>query len=112
MSNTRARGIHIQMNAKHDEVMLGIQDILKNGRTESQISEVKWGTCRIFRKKWQHTWQVKFCWATPNTLRHKEYGKRVNKLLVRILLSKPKVIDGAEALFPNQILATKPLRKK
>ena len=35
MSNTRARGIHIQMNTKHKEMILGIQGILENGRTES-----------------------------------------------------------------------------
>ena len=40
MSNTWARGIHIQMNTKHKEVILGIQGILENGRTESQISKV------------------------------------------------------------------------
>ena len=35
MSNTRARGIYIQMNTKHKEMILGIQGILENGRTES-----------------------------------------------------------------------------
>ena len=46
MSNTWARGIHMQMNTKHKEVILGIQGILENGRTECQISKVKWGTRR------------------------------------------------------------------
>ena len=64
---------------------------MENGRTVLVLKD-EMGDMQVIYKKGQHTRQVKFRWATPKTLRHKEYCKRVNKLLLGVSLSEAEVM--------------------